>query len=214
MSRLVQVNEQNFEAEVMHEELPVLVEFGATWCGPCKTMEPELIAFAAEMQGRVKVVQVDIDQSPMIAQAMGIRSVPTMILFKGGRPADGRQGAIRKAEMLALVEKFLPRAQGELKAKEVAALLKQGRIVMVDLRPAEVWGRSRIAGAVNFPLETFEGRLGELLTLGATPVLYCRTGADAKAVAQKMGDAGAPIAYLDGGVLTWETEGFRLDRPD
>jgi thioredoxin len=213
MSSLLQVNEQNFEAEVMVSEIPVLVEFGATWCGPCKTVEPELKAFAAEMQGRVKVVTVDIDQSPMIAQAMGVRSVPTFVLFKGGRPADGRQGAIRKAEMMAMVEKHLPRAQGSLNAKEVAGYLKQDRIVMVDIRPHDVWERSRITGAVSFPMDTFDTRLAELITLGKTPVLYCRTGADAKAIAQKMAEAGAPIAYLDGGVLAWETEGFRLDRP-
>jgi thioredoxin len=213
MNSLQQVAEQNFEAEVMLSELPVLVEFGATWCGPCKTVEPELRAFAAEMQGRVKVVTVDIDQSPGIAQALGIRSVPTFILFKDGRPADGRQGAIRKADMMALVEKFLPRAQGALNAKEVAALLQQGRIAMIDLRPKEVWERSRITGAVNFPEDTFESRLGELLTLGKAPVLYCRTGAASKALAQKLAESGAMLAYLEGGVLAWETEGFRLDRP-
>lgn len=213
MNAVLQVNEQNFEAEVMMSELPVLVEFGATWCGPCKTVEPELKAFASEMQGRAKVVKVDVEQSPMIAQAMGIRSVPTFIVFQGGRPADGRQGAIRKADMLALVEKFLPRAQGALAPKEVAALLGQKRIAMVDLRPTEVWQRSRIQGAVSFPLETIEARLAELLMLPATPVLYCRTGNDAKATAQKLAEAGAPVAYLDGGVLSWETEGFRLERP-
>jgi thioredoxin len=213
MNSLLQVTEQNFEAEVMVADVPVLVEFGATWCGPCKTVEPELKAFAVEMQGRVKVVKVDIDESPMIAQAMGIRSVPTFVLFKGGRPADGRQGAIRKAEMHAMVEKHLPRAEGALTAKEVSTYLKQGQIVMIDTRPHEVWERSRIAGAQSFPLETLESRLGELLTLGQAPVLYCRTGADAKAFAQKMAEAGAPLAYLEGGVLAWETEGFRLERP-
>lgn len=213
MNGLLQVTEQNFETEVMMSELPVFVEFGATWCGPCKTIEPELKAFAGEMQGRVKVAQVDVDKSPMIAQAMQIRSVPTFIVFQNGRPVDGRQGAIRKAEMLAVVERFLPRAEGALKAKEVAALLQQSRIVLVDTRAPEVWQRSRLPGAVNFPLDTLEGRLSELLTLPLPAVLYCRAGADSKTMAEKLTQTGVPTAYLEGGVLGWETEGFRLERP-
>jgi thioredoxin 1 len=213
MSGLLQVTEQNFEAEVMLSELPVFVEFGATWCGPCKTIEPDLRAFASEMRDRIKVAQIDVDKSPTIAQALGIRSVPTFILFQGGRPVDGRQGAIRKAEMLAVVERFLPRAEGALNAKEVMALLGQARIVLVDTRPPEVWQRSRLPGAVNLPLDTLEARLSDLLTLPAPAVLYCRTGADSKAMAEKLTESGVPTAYLEGGVLAWETEGFRLERP-
>lgn len=213
MSALIQVSERNFEAEVMASQVPVLVEFGATWCGPCKTVEPELRAFAEEMASRAKVVQVDIDQSPTLAQTLGVRSVPTFVVFHGGRPVDGRQGVIRKADMLSMVERYLPRAEGALAAKEAVQLMKLGRIIMVDLREAPVYARSHIQGAVNFPTADVESRLAELMTLGAYPVLYCRTGAESKAVAEKLMQHGAAVAYLEGGVLAWETEGQKLERP-
>lgn len=213
MSALIQVSEQNFETEVMASEVPVLVEFGATWCGPCKTVEPELRAFAVEMSSRAKVAQVDIDRSPTLAQTLGVRSVPTFVLFHGGRPVDGRQGVIRKADMLSMVERYLPRAEGALSAKEALQLLKLGRIVMVDLREAAVFARSHIQGAVSFPSAELESRLAELMALGSYPVLYCRTGAEAKALAEKLIQVGATVAYLDGGVLAWETEGQKLERP-
>src|SRR6187431_1459156 len=123
MASLPTVNEQNFEQEVLREPLPVLVEFGAEWCGPCKTVAPELQALSVELQGKAKIVTVDIDQSPMLAQTLGIRSVPTFVVFQQGRPVDGKQGAIRKAEMRAMLEPFLPRAQGAITPAEVVQLL-------------------------------------------------------------------------------------------
>lgn len=213
MAGVQEVNEQTFEHEVMTAEVPVLVEFGATWCGPCKTVEPELKALELELQGKAKVVSVDIDKSPMLAQAMGVRSVPTFVVFHAGRPVDGRQGAIRKAEMLAMLERYLPRAQGALQPKEVDQLLTQKRIVMVDVRQPEVYSRSRIRGAINLPADQIEERLADLLTLPVPGVLYCRSGLESKELAEKLAQSGAPVAYLEGGVLGWETAGFRLERP-
>ena len=74
---LSQVSEADFEREVLMSEQPVLVEFGAEWCGPCKTVAPELKALAQELQGKAKVVTVDIDRSPMLARQLGVQSVPT-----------------------------------------------------------------------------------------------------------------------------------------
>ncbi len=213
MSTLIPVNERNFESEVMASDVPVLVEFGATWCGPCKTVEPELRAFAQEIAPRAKVVQVDIDQSPTLAQTLGVRSVPTFVVFHGGRPVDGRQGVIRKADMLSMVERYLPRSEGALAAPEASKLLALGRIKMVDVREEPVFHRAHIQGAVNIPAAELETRLAELMTLGAYPVLYCRTGADSKALAEKLIPLGAEVAYLEGGVLAWETEGNKLERP-
>lgn len=213
MSTLIQVSEQTFETEVMTSELPVLVEFGAEWCGPCKTVLPELQALSRELQGKAKVVQIDIDKSPMLAQTMGIRSVPTFVVFAQGRPVDGRQGAIRKAEMLALLEPFLPRAEGAVSAKEAAALLQAGRIVLVDTREAAVFQRAHLPGAVSFPADTLETRLAELSMLPATPVLYCRGGKDSETLAKKVAEQGVGVAYLEGGVLGWEADGFPVERP-
>lgn len=213
MASIPHVTEQNFEQEVLREELPVLVEFGAEWCGPCKTVAPELEALSNELQGKAKIVQIDIDKSPLLAQTMGIRSVPTFVVFQRGRPVDGKQGAIRKAEMKAMLEPFLPRAAGAVAPAEVAELLVHQQIVLVDTREPEVYARAHIEGAVNFPLSTIEERLAELLMLPAPGVLYCRSGKETEALATKLSEQGAPLAYLEGGVLGWEAEGFRLVRP-
>src|SRR5688572_21411084 len=210
--KLQQVTEQDFENEVLVSELPVLVEFGATWCGPCKVVEPELVALSQEYSGRAKVVTVDIDQSPFLARQLGIQSVPTFLVFHQGRPVSGKAGAMKRAQLAELLEPVLPRPAGALKPKEVAQLLKQRHIQLVDIRPPEVYARAHIAGAINIPQAELGTRAAELLDMPAAPVLYCRTGADAKTQAGALAAQGAPVSFLDGGVLGWEADGFTLER--
>ena len=210
--KLQQVTEQDFEHEVLLSELPVLIEFGATWCGPCKVVEPELVALAQEYAGRAKVLTVDIDQSPFLARQLGIQSVPTFLVFHNGRPVSGKAGALKKAQLAELIEPVLPRPAGALKPKEVAQLVKQGHVSLVDVRPSEVFARAHIAGAVNIPQTELETRIEELLNLPTPPVLYCRTGADSKALASELAAQGTPVSFLDGGVLGWEGDGFSLER--
>ena len=210
--KLQQVTEQDFESEVLISDVPVLVEFGATWCGPCKVVEPELQALAQEYAGRAKVVGVDIDQSPFLARQLGIQSVPTFLVFHQGRPVTGKAGALKKAQLAELLEPVLPRPAGALKPKEVAHLAKQGHIQLVDIRPAEVYARAHIQGAINIPQADLKARIEELLDLPASPVLYCRTGADSKALAGELAQMGTPVSFLDGGVLGWEGDGFSLER--
>ncbi len=212
MKQLQQVTEQDFEAEVLLSEVPVLVEFGATWCGPCKVVEPELVALAQEYAGRAKVLTVDIDQSPLLARQLGIQSVPTFLVFHQGRPVTGKAGAMKKAQLAEMIEPLLPRPAGALKPKEVAQLAKQKHISLVDIRPKEVFDRAHMAGAVNIPEPEVNTRIEELLNLPASPVLYCRTGAESKALAGELARQGTPVSFLDGGVLGWEGEGFTLER--
>lgn len=210
--KLQQVTEHDFETEVLMSDVPVLVEFGATWCGPCKVVEPELQALAQEYAGRAKVVGVDIDQSRALTSQLGIQSVPTFIVFHQGRPVNGKAGALSKAQLAELLEPLLPRPAGALKPKEVAQLLRQGHVTLVDTRPAEVYARAHIQGAINLPQADIPSRLADLLSLPASPVLYCRTGADSKALAAELATQGTPVSYLDGGVLGWEGDGFMLER--
>lgn len=211
--KLQQVTEQDFENEVLVSEVPVMVEFGATWCGPCKVVEPELEALAQEYAGRAKVVKVDIDQSPFLARQLGIQSVPTFLVFHQGRPVTGKAGALKKAQLAELIEPLLPRAAGALKPKEVAQLLRQGHVTLVDVRPADVYQRAHIKGAIGIPYDELKTRVEELLDLPSSPVLYCRTGADSKAAAAELAAQGTPVAFLEGGVLGWEGDGFMLERP-
>jgi thioredoxin len=213
MANLPEITEQNFENEILKSEVPVLIEFGAEWCGPCKTVAPELTALAHELGAKAKIVTIDIDRSPYLAQSMGIRSVPTFVVFSEGRPVDGRQGAIRKAELKALLEPYLPRAAGAIQPKEAAELHKLSHITFVDTRAPEVFARAHLPGAVSFPAEEIETRLAELSMLNPPPVLYCRSGKDTETLAKKLAEDGFPTAYLEGGVLGWEADGFSLVRP-
>ncbi len=208
------VTEKNFEQEVLLSEEPVLVEFGAEWCGPCKTMLPELMALANELKGKAKVVTIDIDRSPLIARQMGVQSVPTFVVFHQGRPVGGKVGAVQRRELRDMLDPFLPRAEGAIKPEELAMLLKEGRVCTVDTREAPVFARAHLPGAVNMPAAEIETRLAELHMLPATPVVYCRSGDQTKDLAAKLAEQGIPVAFLEGGVLAWEAAGFRLERPD
>lgn len=208
------VTEQNFEKEILRSELPVLVEFGAEWCGPCKTVAPELEALARELEGKAKVVSIDIDRAPMLAREMGVQSVPTFVVFDRGQPVNGKVGALRKAQLRELIEPLLPRAAGALKPEEVAALQKRGAVSLVDTREPAVFQRAHLAGAVNMPLDEIETRLAELHMLPSPPVVYCRSGDKTKELAAKLAEQGVPVAFLDGGVLGWEAAGLTLERPD
>jgi thioredoxin 1 len=214
MAALPVVTERNFEQEVLMSELPVLLEFSAEWCGPCKQMAPDLQALARELEGKAKVVMLDIDKSPNIPRQMGVQSVPTFVVFHGGRPVGGKVGAMRKAELRGLLEPYLPRAEGAIRPEELVQLLQAGRVSVVDTREAPVFNRAHLPTAINLPLEEIETRLAELHMLPATPVLYCRSGDRTKELAAKLAEQGLPVAYLEGGVLGWEAAGQKLERPD
>jgi thioredoxin 1/putative thioredoxin len=197
---------------VLRSDVPVLLQFTADWCQPCKTIAPDVEAFADEMAGKVKVVKVDIDRSPIIARQLRVQSVPTFMLFAQGRIADAVVGAIRKKQMREMVEPFLPRAEGALKALELAELLKAGAVVAIDTRDAAAFGRTRLPGAKHIPIEEIESRLAELHMFAGQPVLYCRGGDKTKELATKLAEQGMPIAFLEGGLLGWESEGLPVER--
>lgn len=98
------VSSSDFQSKVLDAQGPVLVDFFATWCGPCKMLAPTLDAVAAEVAGRAKVYKVDVDQSPDVAAQYGVMSVPTLILFKGGQPVKQMVGAQPKPALLALFD--------------------------------------------------------------------------------------------------------------
>lgn len=88
-----QVTDANFATEVLGSKEPVLVDFWAEWCGPCRAIAPMLEEISGEMSGKVKIVKLNVDENPGTAAQYGVRSIPTMILFKGGEAADMKVGA-------------------------------------------------------------------------------------------------------------------------
>lgn len=94
------VSDQDFATEVLKSSEPVVVDFFAEWCGPCKAMAPALEQVATELQGKVKVVKVDVDQSPGITQQYRIQAMPTLMLFKDGKVANQHVGALVQKKKL------------------------------------------------------------------------------------------------------------------
>lgn len=99
MSDVVFVDDSNFEAEVLNSTVPVLVDFSATWCGPCKRQLPIIEKFAADYNGSLKVCKIDIDDAPIATAKLGIRSVPTLILFNAGGIIASKVGLTSLAEI-------------------------------------------------------------------------------------------------------------------
>jgi thioredoxin 1 len=81
----IKVTDQSFKADVLSSEVPVVVDFWAEWCGPCRMIAPHLEAIATEMGGKVKIAKLNVDENPEIAGQVGIRSIPTLMVFKGGK---------------------------------------------------------------------------------------------------------------------------------
>jgi thioredoxin 1/putative thioredoxin len=211
-SSIPYVTERDFEQVVLRSELPVLMQFTADWCQPCKAIAPEVEAFAQEMEGKAKVVRIDVDKTPVIAQQLRVQSVPTFMLVAEGRIQDMVVGAIRRKKMQEMVEPFLPRAAGAIKPEELAQLLAGGAVVPIDTRDASAFGRAHLPRAVSMPLEGLEGRLAELHMLAGQPVLYCRAGDKTKDMAEKLAEQGVPVAFLEGGLLAWEAAGLPIER--
>ena len=92
--------DQNFEEEVLKSELPVLVDFFAVWCGPCQMMAPVIEEMAKELEGKVKIGKMNVDENPQTAEKYGIMSVPTLILFKNGEPVKTLQGFRGKEDIV------------------------------------------------------------------------------------------------------------------
>lgn len=206
------VTERDFEQAVLLAPIPVLVEFSAEWCQPCKAIAPEVESFAAEMAGKLGVVKVDIDQSPVLARQLRVQSVPTFMLFAEQRLADAQVGALGKKQLRAMVEPFLPRQAGALKAPELFQLLAQRAVTAVDTRDAHSFGRARIPGAKNIPQDELASRIAELYMLPGQPVLYCRSGDRVKELAATLEEQGTPVAFLEGGFLGWEADGLPVEK--
>lgn len=99
----MKITTENFEKEVLNSEVPVLVDFFATWCGPCKMMSPVVEEIAKEMEGKAKVYKVDTDEEQNLAIKYGIMSIPTFIVFKNGEPVSKTVGMRDKEELIKLL---------------------------------------------------------------------------------------------------------------
>ena len=100
----IKITVDNFEQEVIQSEQPVLVDFWAAWCGPCRMLAPAVAQIAAECEGKIKVGKVNVDEQPELAQRFGIMSIPTVLVFKDGKKVNQSIGLVPKDKLLALFD--------------------------------------------------------------------------------------------------------------
>ena len=102
-ANVLEINDLNFEAEVLKSNVPFLLDFSAVWCGPCKVLAPIVEKLADEYQGKVKVGKLDIDDSPSVASKFGIRGVPTVLVFKAGKESGRHVGVTNKDTLVKML---------------------------------------------------------------------------------------------------------------
>src|SRR5579859_3118025 len=100
---IIELTDANFDTEVLKSDVPVLVDFSATWCGPCKALNPIVEKLADEFAGKYKVGKIDIDESPTVTAKYGIRGVPTVLVFKGGEKSGQHVGVTNKETLVKLL---------------------------------------------------------------------------------------------------------------
>ena len=126
MSKLTEVHDGNFDQEVVESQVPVLVDFWSPGCGPCKMLAPLMEELADDYQGKIKVVKANTQHAGQVAMVMGVRSVPTVVLFHGNEVVDAFVGARPKVAFAKVVDKLLKKLD-KIKKKEEKRQLKQAR---------------------------------------------------------------------------------------
>jgi thioredoxin 1 len=107
MAKPVEITDTNFEQEVLKSDVPVLIDFWAVWCGPCRVIAPVVEEIAGEYEGKLKVGKLDVDNNPQVAVKYGIRSIPTLLIFNNGEVSDQLIGALPKAQIVDRVERVM-----------------------------------------------------------------------------------------------------------
>lgn len=210
---VTKVTDTTFEKEVLRSEVPVLIDLYADWCQPCKQLSPIVEQLSRDLEGKLKVVKVDVDHSPRIAASFKVQSIPMLALVHQGRVVDQVVGLVDRKAIEEMVRPVLPAAANEVTPKDLAALIKARRVLPVDVREPAAFARYRIPGAVNVPAADVPAKAQDLLPRdGRVRILYGRTTDEARPLAEALRQQGVDVGYLAGGFLHWEADGLEVEK--
>lgn len=204
----IEVTDATFEDLVLRSTKPVLVDFWATWCAPCRMVAPVLEELSDEYADSVTIAKLDVDASPMVAQALRVQSIPTLVMFVDGRPVKAVQGAQPKEVLVELIEESVPELQKPtIDVEELAVLLDRGApVTVVDIRDPRDFSRSHLRHAKCVAPEDLRTQLQELDPRSLV-VLVDRTGERSTELAGELADARPRVVALAKGILEWEGSG-------
>lgn len=211
------VTDATFEDVVLDSPIPVLVDFFADWCQPCKHIAPILEELSEEWDGAVRFVKCDVERNPAVMQAFRIQSMPTVMLLHEKQLVDAIVGAVGREQYEELLGRAAQKPQAVrgvqgFDAQRLKLTLEAEMAIPVDTREAAQFQRARIPEAINVPADELASRLGELNDSTMTYVFYGRTDDGVKDLAKNALEAGVDAGYLEGGLLAWEAELLPVDK--
>lgn len=203
----IEITRDNFEKEVLQAQKPILLDFWAGWCAPCKQLSPILEELSEEFSSHLTIGKIDSDAQPELGQAFRIQSLPTMIFMEGGQPKDAIQGALPKKNLVAKIKTWLPALAGpEVSAEELSReLTSNPGLVIFDIRDENHFVRSHILGSRCVAADQIKEQLSEA---PASAVLVCRTGEVSLELAKQLSQQGLAVRALVKGLLNWEGDGL------
>jgi thioredoxin len=205
---VLNVSDADFEREVLYSEIPVLLDFYADWCGPCKAIAPLVEDLSRSYQGRVKFVKIDVDRNPASAEAFRIQSIPTIAFLHNRRVIDMIVGAVDRARLVAALDKIAGPVQSTGPELWEVDRVKDGLIARevtpVDVRAEADFKRVHLPEAVHVPLESLLEKAAELQALRSGLALYGRTDEGLMDHAKLLSEQGLRVCVMQGGLLAWE----------
>ena len=207
----IDVTDETFDQLVLESDTPVLVDFWAAWCQPCRLIGPIVEELSEEYAGSVVFAKLDIDKNPAIQARYRVSSIPLLVLFRRGQQPQAVQGAVPKQTLVAFLEKAVPGLGGatSIAPKQLKERLDRGDPIRIfDLRREQDFGRSHIRRSKVVAPEALAAAV-EAVPPEQTIVLVCRTGQVSKDAAKGLKASGKSILVLEKGLLEWEGAGLQ-----